>query len=129
VSSLRVSFSQITEHGFLHDYNEEDRYFRLVVTTTTLPYQEEPLGVCDGVNRVFELTLSSVAGKNSIMLFIDGIFQPTTTFDYQVTSSGGSRLTLDAAPSSEQKLWAWYIPIDTLRFEPQKLILFRARST
>lgn len=114
-------FSQLTEHDFLHDYNEADRYFRLVVTTTTLPYQEEPQGVCDGVNRVFELTLAAVAGKNSVMLFIDGIFQPTTTFDYQVTSGGGSRLTLDAAPTSEQKLWAWYVPIDTLRFEPSEV--------
>lgn len=116
-------FSQLTEHAFTHDLNEGDRYFRLTVNTTTLPYQEQPQGLCDGLNREFTLSLSSIAGQNSILLFIDGIFQPSTTYEYKVSSSGASRLILNAPPSSEQKLWAWYIPSDTLRLEPENIDL------
>jgi len=74
-----------------------------------LPIQEAPVGAIDGVNVTYDLTFNSCAGKDSMMLFIDGIFQPPTTFAYS-TFSGHGRIVLSAALVPPQKLWIWYLP-------------------
>lgn len=81
----------------------------LVITVDNLPIQEEPQGVIDGVNTVFTMTLESCAGQDSMMLFIDGIFQPPTTYTYSVFAGQGI-ITLSAPPVVPQKLWVWYLP-------------------
>jgi len=82
----------------------------LVISVDNLPIQEEPIGVVDGVNTIFDLTYESCAGQNSLMLWINGIFQPPTTYVYSVTMGHGC-VTFSTAPAVVQKLWAWYLPV------------------
>jgi len=88
----------------------------LAVSSTNLPVQEEPFGVCDGINQTFTLNFVSAAGQNSLMLFVDGVFQPSDTYSYTTNTTGQSVLTLSTPPVSDQRLWAWYISIDTMSF-------------
>lgn len=82
----------------------------LVISTVDLPVQEAPAGVINGINTVFTLSLSSCGGQNSLMLWIDGIFQPPTTYSYATIGSTG-QITLSAPPVPGQTLWAWYLPL------------------
>lgn len=104
-------FSQLVNYAL--SYTPESL---LLITSTNLPVQEEPLGLKDGLNTVFTLNFVSAAGQNALMLFIDGVFQPSDTYNYATTTGGQSVLTLSSAPVAEQKLWVWYIPIETMLF-------------
>lgn len=83
----------------------------ITITIDGLPVQEEPTGVIDGSNSTFKLTLSSKAGVNSLIVWIDGIFQPPlpSNFSYTEISGQGQIIFVDA-PQPGQKLWAWYLP-------------------
>jgi hypothetical protein len=89
-----------------------DQEGELVIATSNLPVQEEPDGVIDGSNNIFDLTLESCAGQNSMMLWIDGVFQPSTTYTYVDMGSYG-QIILSVPPVVGQKLWAWYLPLGT----------------
>lgn len=86
-----------------------DQEGTLIRIVNNLPFQEAPTGVLDGVNCIFDLSLPSCAGQNSLLLWLDGILQPPTTYNYSVVAGHG-RITFITPPESEQVLWAWYIP-------------------
>jgi hypothetical protein len=86
-----------------------EEVYKLIMATDNLPVQEAPSGAIDGVNTVYDLSLNSCAGQNSLMLFIDGIFQDSTRYTYS-TFMGHGRITLSAPLVSPQKIWAWYLP-------------------
>jgi len=81
----------------------------LVITVNNLPLQEQPSGVVNGVNTIFDMTLESCAGQNSMMLWLDGVFQNPTKFTYSV-SVGHGVITFLTPPAIGQKLWVWYLP-------------------
>ncbi len=82
----------------------------LVVATANLPVQERPQGMIDGYNKNFILSLSSCAGTDSLLIWLDGILQPSTAYTYTEMGNYG-KITFTNAPSSSQvNLWAWYLP-------------------
>jgi hypothetical protein len=80
----------------------------LVITVQGQPYQEAPSGNIDGSNTVFNMLLKSCNGQNSMLLWIDGIFQPTTLYTYSELAGHGV-ITLSFAPQPNQIIWVWYI--------------------
>jgi hypothetical protein len=81
----------------------------LTVTVDNLPLQEEPSGPVDGVNSEFDMTLISCNGQDSMMFWIDGIFQNPTQYAYS-ESAGHGVITTSVPPEPGQKLWVWYLP-------------------
>ena len=80
----------------------------MAITTNGQPYQEAPTGAIDGINTVFDMTLSSCNGQNSMLLWVDGIFQDPTRYTYSLFMGHG-RITLSFAPAVNQEIWVWYI--------------------
>ena len=83
--------------------------YGLNITTDGLPIQEVPAGIRNSINNVFNLSAKSANGTNSLMLWIDGIFQPSTTYGYSETALNGV-LTLSFAPTANQIIYVWYLP-------------------
>ena len=98
-------FSQLTELDLVIEVDGSGG----AITVNGLPYQEEPQGVKDGVNTVFTLSLGSCAGSQSLLLWVDGLFQPPDTWSYSEILGQGI-LTLSFAPINAQKLWVFYLP-------------------
>jgi len=94
-----------TEISVVHDGE-------LIISTANLPVQERPDGIVDGVNTIFDLSLTSCAGQESLMLWLDGIYQPPIKYVYTDMGSYG-RITFLSPPAIEQTLWAWYLPYGT----------------
>jgi hypothetical protein len=103
----------IFTQGFGTHFNKTDIAISqpgsLVIATANLPVQERPIGNVNGVNTIFNLSLESCAGQNSLMLWIDGIFQPTDKYTYTDMGTYG-RITFLAPPATGQEIWAWYLP-------------------
>lgn len=82
----------------------------VTITTANFPIQETPSGIIDGLNRFFTISLPSCAGQNSLMLFIDGIFQPPTKYIYtDMITYGLIEFISGNQPVPPQFLWAWYL--------------------
>lgn len=71
--------------------------------TTLTFHQEAPAGVVDGANTSFSLS-TTPAQAASLSLTLDGVFQYQGS-DYTIS---GTTITMAAAPSSGQTLWAVY---------------------
>lgn len=80
----------------------------LTITVQGQPLQEAPAGAIDGINKVFNLTLTSCNGQNSLMVWVDGMFQNPTLYSYSEVSGHG-QITLANAPEPGQILWVWYL--------------------
>ena len=106
--------------GFGTHFNETgvlvDQPGELVIATANLPVQEEPNGIINGINTIFTITFTSCAGQNSLMLWVDGVFQPSTKYTYTSMGSYG-KLTLLTPPAVGQSLWVWYLPYGTACFD------------
>lgn len=66
-------------------------------------YQEAPTGTVNGSNTAFSLPHTPTASAN-VSLYLDGLIQYQGT-DYSIS---GSAITMVAAPTSGQSLWAVY---------------------
>lgn len=66
-------------------------------------YQEQPSGTVNGANVTFTLAHTPTAGVN-VVLWLDGVVQYQGT-DYTIL---GAVITMTAAPTSPQTLWAFY---------------------
>jgi hypothetical protein len=99
--------------GFGTHFNETDipvdQPGTLIISISNLPVQERPQGIINGINRVFTLTYVSSAGQDSLMVWLDGIFQPPPTYTYSDMGVYGV-ITFLTAPVVGQELWAWYLP-------------------
>jgi len=106
--------------GFGTHFNETDILVdqpgELVIATSNLPVQEEPNGIINGINTIFTITFTSCSGQNSLMLWVDGVFQPSDKYTYMSMGSYG-QLTLLTPPAVGQSLWAWYLPYGTACFD------------
>jgi len=80
----------------------------LAITTRGAPRQEEPAGAVDGINDTFDMDFTTCNAPNSLMVWIDGIFQPPTKYTYSVFSGHG-RITFLTPPATGQLIWVWYI--------------------
>jgi hypothetical protein len=102
--------------GFGTHFNETDiavdQPGTLVISTANLPVQEQPDGMIDGINTSFTITFESCAGQDSMMLWIDGVFQPPDKYVYTDMGSYG-QITLFTPPAIGQELWVWYLPLGT----------------
>jgi len=102
--------------GFGTHFNETDiavdQPGTLVISTANLPVQEQPDGMINGINTSFTITFESCAGQDSMMLWIDGIFQPPNKYVYTDMGSYG-QITLFTPPAIGQELWVWYLPLGT----------------
>jgi hypothetical protein len=82
----------------------------VVITTANFPIQEEPSGIIDGINTEFHTSLPSCSGQNSMILWIDGVFQPPTKWTYtDMVTYGKIEFLAGNQPVPPQKLWVWYI--------------------
>jgi hypothetical protein len=79
----------------------------LIISTANIPVQETPQPTLDPA--VFTMSLTSCSGQASIMLWVDGIYQPPTEYSY-ADMGGYGEITFNVAPTPEQILWVWYIP-------------------
>ncbi len=70
---------------------------------STTFFQEQPAGTVDGVNVTFTLANPPTAFTN-LILWVDGVVQYQTT-EYTLSSS---TITMIAAPTAGQTLWAFY---------------------
>jgi len=99
--------------GFGTHFNEAeilvDQPGTLLIATANLPVQERPQGLIDGINTVFTLSLTSCAGQDSLMIWLDGILQPPDKYTYTDVGSYGE-ITFLTPPAEDQYLWAWYLP-------------------
>ena len=89
----------------------------LVLILDGLPVQEEPEAI-DTTYTKFHLKTVSAKGADSLMVWIDGIFQspinaatpnPNGSYSYSESGSVGV-LTFTSPISPNQSLWAWYLP-------------------
>ena len=80
----------------------------MIVVLNNLPIQEEPSGVIDGSNVLFDIDLISCNGQNSLLIWLDGIFQPPDKWLYSEIGGHG-RITF-LSPPLAGKLWCWYLP-------------------
>ena len=117
VANLPCNYPKgIFTQGFGTHFNETeivvDQPGALVIATANLPVQERPQGLINGINTVFTLSLESCAGQHSLMLWLDGIFQPSDKYIYTDMGTYG-RITLLTPPVTGQELWAWYLPLGT----------------
>ena len=80
----------------------------LVISTANMPIQEQPHPTLDPL--VYELTLSSCRDQDSLMVWIDGIFQTPDNYSYDTLGDIG-HITLAAPLTNSQWLWAWYLPM------------------
>ena len=80
----------------------------LTISVRGQPLQEQPSGVIDGVNTDFDMTLESCNGQNSMLVWVDGIFQPPTLWSYSIVGGHG-RITMFNPPVSPQTIWVWYL--------------------
>lgn len=88
----------------------------VIVTTANMPVQEGLQPTSDP--KVFTISLISCAGQESLMLWIDGVFQSPVDGVFQSPAAYSyaddghiGRITLPNAPTSEQHLWVWYLPM------------------
>ena len=104
----------IFTQGFGTQFNEisytVDQPGTLAISTANLPVQEQPSGIVNGINTIFTLNFTSCAGQNSLMLWVDGVFQPSSKYTYTSVGSHG-RITMLTPPAVGQGLWAWYLPL------------------
>jgi len=93
----------------LTDFDAEiEQPGEMIITVTNLPVQEEPQGVQNGINTEFLMTTESCAGQDSMMVWVDGIFQPPDQWSYSVMVGQG-KITFITAPTADQDLWCWYL--------------------
>jgi hypothetical protein len=114
VANLPCNYPKgIFTQGFGTHFNETsvdiDQQGTLLIATANLPVQERPAGVINGVNTIFSLSLESCAGQNSLMVWVDGIFQPSDKYTYTDMGTYG-RITLFTPPVVGQEIWVWYLP-------------------
>ena len=114
VANLPCNYPKgIFTQGFGTHLNETeilvDQQGTLLIATANLPVQERPQGIIDGVNTVFTLSFTSCAGQDSLMIWLDGIFQSPDKYVYMDVGSYG-QITFLTPPAVGQELWAWYLP-------------------
>jgi hypothetical protein len=102
------AFTQALQASLIEMEAEVTHTGTLVITTVGAPVQEEPIGVVDGMNTVFDMSFTSCNGDQSLLVWIDGIFQPPTKYTYSV-SMGHGVITFNTAPAINQLLWVWYV--------------------
>jgi len=117
VANLPCNYPKgVFTQGFGTQFNEQeivvDQSGTLVVSTANLPVQERPSGVIDGNNDTFTLTFESCAGQDSMLLWLDGVFQTPTTYTYTDMGAYG-QIVLSVPPAVGQELWVWYLPLGT----------------
>lgn len=117
VANLPCNYPKgVFTQGFGTHFNETeivvDQPGELAIATANLPVQEAPDGDIDGINTIFTLSYPSCAGKNSLMLWIDGVFQPSDTYVYTDMIAYG-QITLSSPLEVGQEIWAWYLPYGT----------------
>lgn len=121
VANLPCNYPKgVFTQGFGTHFNETevvvDQPGTLVIATANLPVQEQPDGLVNGINTVFTITYTSCGGQNSMMLWLDGIFQPSDKYTYTDMGSYG-KITMLTPPAVGQELWAWYLPLGTACFD------------
>lgn len=114
VANLPCNYPKgIFTQGFGTHFNETsiaiDQPGSLMIATANLPVQERPIGDINGINTVFNLSLESCAGQNSLMVWLDGILQPSDKYMYSDMGTYG-RITFLVPPAIGQELWVWYLP-------------------
>lgn len=86
-----------------------DSNIDVMISTANLPVQQAPSATSNP--SVYNLSLPSCTGSQSLMLWIDGIFQNPDTYTYVTLNGSAGQITLDTPLANNQWIWAWYLPM------------------